>query len=134
MNKRDLRLDKYNISSKRYKELCGFCEQYPEWKRELLNFSIIKSPVITDMPTSPIHNSDNTGNIALKRVEYERKCTLIEEAAKEASREFADYLIKAVCYEVSVNYLITHEEMYICKSQFYILRRRFFCILDKMKK
>ena len=32
MNKRDLKLDKYGISPKRYKELCGFCEQYPEWK------------------------------------------------------------------------------------------------------
>ena len=35
MNKRNLVLDKYGISGKRYKELCGFCEQYPEWLSEL---------------------------------------------------------------------------------------------------
>ena len=35
MNKRQLNLEKYGISGKRYKELCGFCEQYPEWKNQL---------------------------------------------------------------------------------------------------
>lgn len=132
MNKRDLKLDKYNISSKRYKELCGFCEQYPDWKKELAQYTILRSPIIDDMP-KPTGNGDNTGNIAVKRAEYETKCTLIEETARETSDEFAEYIIKAVCYEASVNYLIAYENMPLGKSQFYALRRRFFCFLDKNK-
>ena len=50
-NKRKLSLSKYGISNKRYKELCGFCEQYPEWKDELrYKTSTIKSVEITDIP------------------------------------------------------------------------------------
>ena len=134
MNKRNIKLDKYNISPKRYKELCGFCEQYPDWKKELGQYSIIKSPIMDDMPKAPNHNSDNTGNMAVLRCEMETKCTLIEETAIETSEEFAEYLIKAVCYEVPVNYLIAYEQMPLGKTAFYELRRKFFCFLDKNKK
>ena len=51
MNKRQLNLEKYGISGKRYKELCGFCEQYPEWVNELkFNRDTVRSVEITDMP------------------------------------------------------------------------------------
>jgi hypothetical protein len=133
-NKRELKLDKYGISSKRYKELCGFCEQYPDWKKELLQYSVVKSPIISDMPKAPMNNSDTTGEMAVRRCEKESKCTLIEETAIETSTEFAQYLIKSICYEVPVNYLISYEEMPLAKSQFYELRRKFFFILDKNKK
>lgn len=133
-NKRDIKLDKYGISPKRYKELCGFCEQYPDWKKELSQYSVVKSPIISDMPKAPLHNSDTTGDMAVKRFETETKCTLIEETAYETSFEFSQYLIKAICYEVPVNYLIAYEEMPLGKSQFYELRRKFFYYLDKNKK
>ena len=85
MNKRQLNLEKYGISGKRYKELCGFCEQYPEWKNQL-KFS-----------------------------------------------NDSQYIIKSVCYEVPVTYLIACEGMPIGKSAFYEMRRYFFYLLDKNK-
>lgn len=134
MNKRNLNLEKYGISGKRYKELCGFCEQYPEWINELkFKNDTVRSVEITDMPICH-NNSDATGNLAVKRAELESKCKLIEETANQAGKDLSKYIIKSVCYEVPVTYLIACEEMPIGKSAFYEMRRHFFYLLDKNKK
>lgn len=130
LNKRNLNLEKYGISGKRYKELCGFCEQYPEWKNQLkFSNDTVKSIEITDMPIMH-NNSDATGNLAIKRTELEKKCQLIEETAEQAGEDLSQYIIKAVCYEVPVTYLIACEGMPIGKSAFYEMRRHFFYLLD----
>lgn len=135
MNKRKLNLSKHGISGKRYKELCGFCEQYPEWVDKLkYKTDTVKSKEITDMPIPPFGSSDQTGNLATERVELQKKCELIEQTAIEASADLYQYIIKAVCYEVPVHYLISVEEMPLGKSAFYELRRYFFFLLDKNKK
>lgn len=134
MNKRDLKLDKYGISPKRYKELCGFCEQYPEWKNFLkFNVSPLKSVEITDMPGVPYATGDQTGNTAIKCADYEHKCALIERIAKKVDEDMWEFLIKAICYEVPVSYLESFEEMPMSKSVFYDRRRYFFYLLDKEK-
>lgn len=135
MNKRELRLEKYGISGKRYKELCGFCEQYPDWKRELRDYSFIpagkKEPGMPKNPNGGL--ADNTGKAAMRVMELNRKCDLIERVAKEASEDCYEYILKSVCGEVPVNYLISFEEMPCGKSAFYEMRRYFFYLLDKEK-
>lgn len=134
MNKRQLKLENYGISGKRYKELCGFCEQYPEWIGELkYTRDTVKSLEITDMPISHT-NADATGNLAIKRTELEKKCELIQKTAVQAGKELSEYIIKSVCYEVPVNYLIACEGMPLSKSAFYEMRRYFFYLLDQNKK
>lgn len=134
MNKRELNLSKYGISGKRYKELSGFCEQYPEWIEELkYKNSTVKSVAMTGMPTGH-YTSDPTGDLAVRRTLLEEKCKLVEQTAIEASADFYSYIIKSVCYETSVDYLIAYEEMPLGKSAFYEIRRYFFCLLDKNKK
>ena len=79
MNKRKLRLDKYGISNKRYKELCGFCEQYPEWLEELKsNTDTVKSSSVSNMPASSSGSGDPTSALARRRVELRKRCELIE--------------------------------------------------------
>lgn len=134
MNKRELNLSKHGISGKRYKELCGFCEQYPEWINELKHKNdTIGSPEITDMPIYH-SNSDATGSLAIRRVELQKKCELVEQTALQASGDLYQYIIKSVCYEVPVEYLISCEDMPLGKSAFYETRRYFFYLLDKNKK
>lgn len=130
MNKRNLNLEKYGISGKRYKELCGFCEQYPEWKKQLkYSNDTVKSIEVTDMPITH-NNSDATGNLVMRRYELEKKCALIENTARQAGNDLSQYIIKSVCYEVPVPYLIAYEEMPLGKSAFYEMRRHFFYLLD----
>lgn len=134
MNKRQLNLVRYGISGKRYKELCGFCEQYPEWKQELWNNNdTVKGIEITDMPAYRT-NSDVTANLAMKRAELEKKCQIIEKTAEQADSYLAKYIIDSVCYEVPVTYLIAVNGMPVSKAAFYDARRYFFYLLDQNKK
>jgi len=134
MNKRNLKLDKYGISSKRYKELCGFCEQYPEWKKQIGNVSYLSAVQYKHTPGNPNRGtSDTTGNMAVKMAIFDNNCKLIEKVAKQADSEFWEFLIKSVCYEVPVTYLISYEGMPLGKSAFYERRRYFFYLLDREK-
>lgn len=135
MNKRKLSLKKYGISNKRYKELCGFCEQYPEWIEELKSYTGIKGrKEITGMPLEKYNNSDQTGNTAIKRIELEEKCKLITDTAMEAAPDLWRYIIKSVCYEVPFLYLQNVEEMPCSRATFFDLKRYFFFCLDRNKK
>lgn len=134
MNKRELRLEKYGISSKRYKELCGFCEQYPEWKRELENYSFMKGISYSDMPKSPnVGQSNPTEEMAIRMEKLLGNCMLVEETAKAADEEFWEYLIRSACYEESINYLQTVKGLCLSQHAFYKKRRYFFYLLSQKK-
>lgn len=135
MNKRQLRLEKYGITSKRYKELCGFCEQYPDWKMFLLtNKDTLKSRQIDGMPYCKTGNtSDQTSNLAIKRAEIQKKVDIIENTAKEASADFWEYIIKSVCYEMPFWYIRDIMNAPIGQNSFYNIRRYFFYLLDQKK-
>ena len=134
MNKRDLKLDAYGISGKRYKELCGFCEQYPDWKKEITSHAYISAVQYGDEPKPANHeNSDTTLKHALRMLKFKRNVELIEKVAKEADKDYWEFIIKAVCYEVPVNYLIAVENMGLSQSVFYDRRRYFFYLLDQEK-
>lgn len=135
MNKRDLKLDKYGISKKRYKELCGFCEQYPEWKAALNEYALVKAVSYSPIPKSVTNGFHSSVEDAVIRNErYMENCTLIEEVAKEASPEWWQFIIKSVCYEVPITYLINVDGMNLSQFPFYKKRRYFFYLLDKKKK
>jgi hypothetical protein len=133
MNKRKLKLDDFGISQDRYSELLYFCRQYSEWKDFLkYNNDTVKSLEITDMPICH-NNSDQTCNLAVKRVEYQKNIQIIEECADKSSQEFAKYLIMNICDGERIDYLIDIKRMPLCRTVFYEYRRNFFQILDKMK-
>lgn len=135
MNKRQLKLEKYGISKKRYKELCGFCEQYPEWKFFLANNQdTIKSKQIDGMPYSNMGSkSDPTSQLAIKRAAIQSKVDLIESTAKEASPDLWECIIKSVCYEVPYWYIQQIMEAPTNHNSFYAVRKYFFYLLDKKK-
>lgn len=135
MNKRKLRLDKYGISNKRYKELCGFCEQYPEWLEELKsNTDTVKSSSVSNMPASSSGSGDPTSALARRRAELRKRCELIEQTAIQANVDLYQYIIRSVCYEEPVRYLQTIKGMACSTAAFYDARRYFFYLLDQNKK
>lgn len=133
-NKRELKLREYGISKKRYKELCGFCEQYPEWIEELkYKKDTMKSRIITDMPMG-LNIGKATEDLAIRREELKKKCELIEQTAIQADAELYQYIIQSVCYEMPFHYLKIGLKIPINQTDFYVARRKFFCLLDKNKK
>lgn len=83
-NKRDLKLDDYGISRRRYQELKAFCLQYDEWRDELkYNVSTVKSKNITDMPIC--HTGESVvENQAIKREPFHDKCEMVEQTLIQA--------------------------------------------------
>lgn len=133
MRKRNLKLKQYGISAKRYKELCGFCEQYPEWKEELKEMTNIKSQTISGLPSGKRGTANVTEDLAIKRQQLLEKCELIEQTAIEADAELYQYIIKNVCYELPYKYL-NYIEIPCSRETFYDKRRYFFYLLSKNKK
>lgn len=133
MDKRKQTLDKYGISRKRYKELCGFCEQYPEWIEELKNLdNPLKAQKIDGMPHSNTGTTaDETQAIAMKRMILSEKIDIIKKTAKQADAEFHDEIIRNVCYGQPHWYLCELSGMPISRESFYDRRRYFFFLLDK---
>lgn len=135
MNKRKLKLDEYGISSKRYAELKMFCEQYPEWKDELLvKGNPLKGAGYSDMPRGSFKQSSETEEISIRCVELDRKCDLIDEAAKKSAEDLWEYMIKNVCYNKPFAYLQTIMHIPCSERSFYDKRRYFFYLLDKTRK
>ena len=135
MKRRDLRLDKYGISKKRYMELKGYCEQYPEWKVKIKEIALLPSRTFDGTPKAPNKGASNPVLKSVVKLEYlTEDCSMIEHTAKMASEELWEYLIKQICYDVPINYLIMVEKMPLSKSAFYELRRYFFYLLDIEKK
>lgn len=135
MNKRNQSLKKYGISGKRYKELCGFCEQYPEWKEKLLELTpTAKAQKADGIPYSRTNAiSDETSSIAIKRAEIQEKIDLIEHTAKEADPEIWELIIKSACYEMPFWYLRDIMRIPYSERCFFDKRRYFFYLLDKKK-
>lgn len=135
INKRDLKLDQYNISRYTYRELHNFCLQYPEKKRQLAwARSPYNSPTIDLTP-----NGSDAGRQAEKTAEratiLAQDVELIDRIAKEAGGKDADNLLIAVTQGVPTYYLKTLRGMETGERQFNSKRRLFFYLLAKeMKK
>ena len=134
-----INLERYNISKRRYLELINFCMQYPEWRAELeYTQDALKSPTMSGMPRSG-EMSDTTSNLAVKRIDLQIKCELIEQLAIKCCPDAYRELIKNVSeecysYESMENKLMhTGDIMPISKYEFYGCRKLFFFLLDQAR-
>lgn len=145
MDKRKLKFDELEISGKRYKELCGFCEQYPEWKEKLNGMTYIRAVQYGNEPQPSNHNnSDTTQKHAIRALALKRKVDMIEKCAKKVDEDYSKkegkryniwkYIIRSACYEESYEFLSGIKELHMSRTSFYERRRYFFFLLDMEKK
>lgn len=143
--RKNLKFEELEISGKRYKELCGFCEQYPEWKEKLDGVTYIRAVGYGNDPKPSNHdNSDTTAKHALKLLALKRKVDMIEKCAKKVDEDYSkndgkrypiwNYIIRSACYEESYEYLNSIKDLHMGRSAFYERRRYFFYLLDMEKK
>jgi hypothetical protein len=133
-NKRDLKLDEYNISKYAYRELSNFCLQYPEKKQRLLDMrNPLKAQQYSDMPHGS-GVSDPTAAAAIRAAALAKDTELIEQTAIEADAGIYQYIILAVTQQ-GVNYEILKslKNMPCGKDYYYKKRRIFFYLLAKKR-
>lgn len=133
-NRRDIKLDEYNISKFAYRELSNFCLQYPEKIKRLKDLrSPLKAQQYSDMP----HGSgvgDPTMESAIRAAQLSKDTELIEQTAVETDPGIYQYIILAVT-EPGINYEILKALRNIpCGREYFYLRRRHFYYLLAKKK
>ena len=130
---RDLKLDKYNISLSRYRELYYFCLQYDERKKEMEELRYPSPPKSDGMPRgSTASNPTERNGMRAARLSMENK--IMEQAAIEASADLYPWILKAAKYDLKFNYLHLCEGMPCGKNEFQKLRHKFYYILDQKKR
>ena len=125
---RDLKLQDYNISPNRYRELKYFCKQYREKQLQLRSITELSSPGF-DSNGGGNKISDRTGNTALRRLQLEKELEIIEQSAMEAGNEFYPYILNNVVNGVRYEHL----EVPMSRRAFFRMKLKFFGILSTKK-
>jgi len=128
LKERDLKLQNYNISDNRYRELKYFCKQYREKQSQLRSITELSSPKFSSTGGGG-GISDRTADTACRRAQLERDIEMIEQAALEADGDIYPYIITNVVDGVAYQYL----DVPCSWSTFNRRRRKFFDLLDIRK-
>ena len=126
--------NKYWIDKNRFYELKYFCLQYPLWKHayETLDGMRISSFDLTRVRAS--FSTDILGSIMDERTLYLERMELVEKAARETDPYLASYILKAVTEGYAFSYLKARLEIPCSRDTYYDRYRRFFWLLDKIKR
>lgn len=127
--------NRYWVEKHRYYELKHFCFQYPEWKREYASADRISAGVshISERVTGgPV--ADPTVMLAERRLYYRERIEMVESVAREAAGELAPYLLKGVTEAITFEKLNARERIPCSRDTWYRLYRRFFWLLDRVRK
>ncbi len=125
---RDLKLQNYNMSPNRYRELKFFCKQYREKQLQLRSITELSLPGF-DGARGGNKISDRTGDTALRRIQLEKELEIIEQSAMEAGDELYPYILSNVVGGVRYEHL----EVPMSRASFFRRRKRFFEILSGRK-
>lgn len=132
MKRHDLKLDKYNISPQRYRELYYFCLQYDQRRAQIENLRHKSSPPPDGQPRGN-GTGDPTARAAIAAATKSKENEIIEQSAIEAGGDLYPWLFEAICYELKYNYLHTAKGMPCGRNEFDRIRHKFFYILDQKK-
>lgn len=133
MKRRDLSLEKYNISKYRYRELYNFCLQYDERRRQIEELQH-QSPSPSDGMPKGSGISNPTALVGTRIATLSAENKIIEQSAREASPELCYWLLEAAKYDLKFDFLHLREGMPCGKNEFQKLRRKFYYILDQKKR
>ena len=123
----------YYISKHRYLELKHFCLQYKEWEKKWREIPVISGNEIAKIPggKNPGKPVENT---AIKRMTLERNMAMVWQVCKETDDSLADYIFIAVTEGRSYTWLQMNTDVPCGKDMFYDRYRRFFWLLDSVKR
>lgn len=128
MKKREMKLEDYGISRKKYNELKYFCAQYREKVKEVQQSYGLSAVIANGMPRGN-ETGDPTGQKAIRNAMLQNDIKLIEQTALEADSEIYEYIIRNVADGTPYEWLDVPKG----RRQFYESRRYFFYLLSKKR-
>lgn len=127
--------NKYWISRHRYYELKHFCLQYSFWKKEYAELcDVYPNSLLADVSAQTLSAPDDSFvKRVAKRVHYSNMIEMVEKAAKDASEELSNYILKGVTEGVAYDILKVTYNIPCSKDMYYDLYRKFFWLLSEAR-
>ena len=125
----------YYLDKHRYYDLKHFCRQYAKWTHSLAYLDGY-SGISTNMVRQPRHDgrkTDHTERTVEARLCYESYIDMIKKAAADTDAFFAPYILCAVTNGFSFDHLRARTNIPCCRKNYYMMYRKFFWILDKLR-
>ena len=121
--------NKYWIPKHRYYELKHFCLQYSDWVNSLVYLGELTSNG-EQIKVADSKISDQTGNVAVKRLYFRNKMKLVEDAANCVEESLSKFILIAVTTGRSYDYMALHYTIPCGRDLWYENYRKFFYILN----
>lgn len=129
------RKNKYWIDRHRYYELKHFCLQYPTWKKmRTALVDVPQSKIDEPIGKSGAWERDITGDVAIRREYYGSRIEMVEKAVAETDDKIGKYILLGILNGKSFDVIRAKYDIPCGKEKYYELYRRFFWILDKLRK
>ena len=126
--------NEYWIEKHRYYELKHFCLQYPIWKKAYAALDGLSArPADLLAPDKFGHVSDPTAKCAEAKAFYSKRMDLIEQTTKETDDRMWNYILLGVTEGMSFEKLRARTNIPCGKEAYYIMYRRFFWLLNKVR-
>lgn len=135
--------NKYHISGHKFYELVHFCLQYNDYVKEVKDMDDGYYSNLIYSVSKGSYYSNPVEKAVIHRENLLEKIELIEQTAKETSKELEPYILKSVTTEVILpngkvmmagyDWMKTHMDIPCGKDMFYELRHKFFWLLRQKK-
>lgn len=131
-NRRPKRNNKYWIEPEIYDNVVTFCRCYPVWVRELQVLPDSNRAIQYDKEkVQTSNNYDATSEIAIRRVETERKINLIQTTAQTVSPTLSDWIIKGVTSSDYTTNDLIQQGMPASRNHYTNVKQHFYYLLSK---
>lgn len=117
------------ISKHRYYELKHFCLQYQDWAAELSVLDSFRPSYAGERVTGGV-TPNPTAAIAEKRMRLSERIAIVTNSAKLAGNDLWKYLLTSVTEDIAYPKLCPP----CCKEVWYEMYRKFFWILDTVRR
>jgi hypothetical protein len=124
--------NEYYIEKHRFYELKHYCLQYASWKRSLASISVYPAQEQNKF-TSSNTASDPTLKLAESRIHFKDRIELLEKVAMEADPIIGPCVLRGVTTGLSYEALRMHMDIPCGKDMYYMIYRKFFWLLDKVR-
>lgn len=127
---------KYWLERHRYYELKHFCLQYPIWKQAYTALDgLSKRPNdLAIFVRSGQMKGDPTERCAESRLYFKNRMEMVEQAARGADPDLAQFILKAVTEGVPFETMKMQHGIPCCRDVYYDRYRRFFWLLNDIRE
>lgn len=123
----------YYLPPHRFYELRHFCLQYRDWKKQLIMLGSKQTPEFLERFQRASETPNPTERIAVMRAALSENVRIVEQAAKEADKELAPWLLRGVTEGLSFESLKAQHDIPCERDMYYGRYRKFFWILNRYR-